>query len=307
MYLLPSRLASLAELELSFKHAGEAHDLYARTSDDVEGMLTQTPEAVTREALLTEMSDLYEREFALLAKANNVAEAFSTIERVRGRIVTEMLRNVGDRSKLVAELNPALEDQITTLKLQLAKATGFAGPIVISRTGPAGDDRSANPAESLRPHPCLVRAHGRASGNLSDHNLPRHSLRTQLLSGRRLAMYSPPPPRKRKVDDKLVRANVFVLEIRTPGQDGLRCALFPFNWAVFERLLPSTGLESAGLDRCAISLFANKLGRKYRLFSGGSWNTNMTNPSSPLPHTPRLCHCQALARKRAEIIALAHY
>ena len=125
MYLLPSRLASLAELELSFKRAREARDLYARATDDVEGMLTQTPEAITREALLTEMSDLYEREFALSAKANNVAEAFSTIERVRGRIVTEMLRNVGDRSKLVAELNPALEDQITNLKLQLAKATSL--------------------------------------------------------------------------------------------------------------------------------------------------------------------------------------
>jgi CHAT domain-containing protein len=122
MYLLPSRLASLAELELSFKRAREAHDLYARATDDVEGMLTQTPEAITREALLTEMSDLYEREFVLAAEQYNVAEALSTIERVRGRIVAEMLRNIGDRSRLVGELNPALEDQITNLKLQLAKA-----------------------------------------------------------------------------------------------------------------------------------------------------------------------------------------
>jgi CHAT domain-containing protein len=125
MYLLPSRLATLAELELSFKRARDARDLYARAPDDVEGMLTQTAEAVTREALLTEMSDLYEREFVLAAEDNNVAEALSTIERIRGRIVTEMLRNVGDRSKFVTELNPVLEDQITTLKLRLAKATSL--------------------------------------------------------------------------------------------------------------------------------------------------------------------------------------
>src|SRR5260370_27020326 len=47
-----------------------------------------------------------------------------------------------------------------------------------------------------------------------------------------------------------------------PGQDGMRCALFPISNAAFEGLFPVTGFQSAGFDRCAISWFASRPGGK---------------------------------------------
>jgi hypothetical protein len=63
-------------------------------------------------------------------------------------------------------------------------------------------------------------------------------------------MYGPPPGCKRKVrGTRLVCANVYGLcwSEKTPGQDGMRHALFPFSYAVLGRLLPGPGFESAGL------------------------------------------------------------
>jgi hypothetical protein len=42
----------------------------------------------------------------------------------------------------------------------------------------------------------------------------------------------------------------------------MRCALVTISYSVSKRLLPVTGLESAGFDRCAISLFASRPGKK---------------------------------------------
>src|ERR1700676_3428500 len=45
-----------------------------------------------------------------------------------------------------------------------------------------------------------------------------------------------------------------------PGWNALRS--FPHKLFSLERLLPVTGLESAGFDRCAISSFASRPGKK---------------------------------------------
>jgi hypothetical protein len=80
-------------------------------------------------------------------------------------------------------------------------------------------------------------------------------------------MYGPPPNCKRKKRATgLVCAHVYGLgwSERTPGRDGMRCALFPFTTPVMEDFVRvrGSGFESAGLDRCAISWFVCKPGRK---------------------------------------------
>ncbi len=76
-------------------------------------------------------------------------------------------------------------------------------------------------------------------------------------------MYGPPPCRKRKVRVTGWSAQMYSAFVGAvaPGQDGMRRALFPLVMQP-ERLLPVTGFESAGFDRCAISLFASRPGRK---------------------------------------------
>src|SRR6266704_733776 len=76
-------------------------------------------------------------------------------------------------------------------------------------------------------------------------------------------MYGPPPVCKRKRDGQggLRKCMRPLLEESLPAM--MECAalsshLVGQSW----RLLPVTGFESAGFDRCAISWFASRLGRK---------------------------------------------
>jgi len=57
---------------------------------------------------------------------------------------------------------------------------------------------------------------------------------------------------------ELAEVRRFVPE--TFQHDGMRCAPVLFSWTVLGRLLPVTGLESAGFDRCVISYFASRPG-----------------------------------------------
>ena len=59
-------------------------------------------------------------------------------------------------------------------------------------------------------------------------------------------MYGPPPNCKREREAGLVCANVYGLRWseKTPGQDGMRYALFPFSWAVLEDFFPDRVLRA---------------------------------------------------------------
>jgi hypothetical protein len=86
-------------------------------------------------------------------------------------------------------------------------------------------------------------------------------------------MYGLPPCRKRKMRMAGWSAQMYsaFVGVIAPGQDGMRRALFPLSNAVSGRLLPDSGFESAGFDRCAISLFASRPGRKFLLSSRSRW------------------------------------
>ncbi len=87
----------------------------------------------------------------------------------------------------------------------------------------------------------------------------------QLPDCRQTGMYGPPLRRNRKVSvTRLVCANVYGLYWSESLLARMECAALssPLVIQSRERLLPVTGLESAGFDRCAISSFASRPGKK---------------------------------------------
>jgi CHAT domain-containing protein len=125
MYLAPEILLTLARLKAAEHRDSEAEQYFNRATDVVEGMLAQTTDIHARQALLTTMSYVYTDHFAMAAKNNDVESAYRIIERVRGRILSELLINKPTLKDL-DELNPEIEDKITSLKLQLATASNPA-------------------------------------------------------------------------------------------------------------------------------------------------------------------------------------
>jgi hypothetical protein len=77
-------------------------------------------------------------------------------------------------------------------------------------------------------------------------------------------MYGPPPRRKRKVRvtgwSAQMYAAFFGVDYSWPGWNALRSV--PIQLGSLGRLLPSSGFENAGFDRCAILMFASRPGRK---------------------------------------------
>jgi hypothetical protein len=82
-------------------------------------------------------------------------------------------------------------------------------------------------------------------------------------------MYGPPLRREQKVSVTGWSAQMYTAFVGVdhswPGWNALRP--FPIELVNLGKLLPVTGLESAGFDRCAISRFACKPDRKHRLRS----------------------------------------
>lgn len=121
MYLAPGILLSIARMKIALGKDAQASALLQRAADVIEGMLAHTTDIRARDAMLGIMSDVYKEDFALAAKHNDVAHAFAIIEQVRGRFLSELLVNKKSVRDL-GESNIQLEDQISSLKLQLVKA-----------------------------------------------------------------------------------------------------------------------------------------------------------------------------------------
>ena len=109
--------------------------------------------------------------------------------------------------------------------------------------------------------------------------------------------------------DGLVCANVFGLcwsRSSWPGWNALR-SRSPFSYAVLEGLLPSSGLESAGFDRCAISWFASRPGRKSLTSVSSRWSVDVgiahaiSKPGLSQAPSAGQSGCQAVGQHRRPI------
>lgn len=124
---LPARMQFLATLRVREGRHAEADLMYTRAEDQVDAQLALTPTGA-RYLLLKSTSDIYSDHFALIAEHRpSVSAAYQIIERVRGRILADLLRS----GSLGKAGNPTAEREISALRLRLARATS---PAEIART-----------------------------------------------------------------------------------------------------------------------------------------------------------------------------
>jgi CHAT domain-containing protein len=119
-YLLPLRLQTLAQLQVSQGKYVEANATYDRASDILDAMIGNVQSANAKIGLITSMSAIYTEHFALLADhLKDTGQAFSVLEHARGRVTTDLLTS--GRPPDTQE-GQEIEKQINRLNLQLAKA-----------------------------------------------------------------------------------------------------------------------------------------------------------------------------------------
>jgi len=119
LYTLPRHIGTLAGVQVREGKFSEADRTYDRAAAFIDASIGNDPAMLDKTALIKSASNLYVAHFRLLTeRLHNPAKAYSVVEQVRGRILTDMLLG-GSATSLKAEEN---ERAISSLRLQLTNA-----------------------------------------------------------------------------------------------------------------------------------------------------------------------------------------
>jgi CHAT domain-containing protein len=116
LYFVPRNLGIKAEIMARLGNAKASNDLYEKSADLLDALLSKVPTPMVERQLLSDLSAVYAGHFASLSGLGRLADAFRVIERARGRVEAQAL----SRHEIIPphEPNPA-EQQLTKLNLQL--------------------------------------------------------------------------------------------------------------------------------------------------------------------------------------------
>jgi CHAT domain-containing protein len=164
MFMVPGNLAIKARILQKLGKPKEAENLYQQGTKVLDVMLAHVPTAETERLLLTELSDLYNGYFELLADAGRFADAFSVIEAARGRIETQQLEY--DQSEIPHAIT-ADDKELQELEVALIKTSGGSSNATVaalrsdqySTQGGRSNIRTATLAQlqaSLKPTELLI-------------------------------------------------------------------------------------------------------------------------------------------------------
>jgi CHAT domain-containing protein len=116
MYFAPKNLAIKAQILLRLGNVKASNDLYEKSADMLDALLSKTPTPMVERQLLSDLSDVYAGYFASLCNQGRIPDAFRTIERARGRIEAQGLSH----HELVIPHQPTPADLwLTHLNVQL--------------------------------------------------------------------------------------------------------------------------------------------------------------------------------------------
>lgn len=116
MYFVPKNLGIKAQIVLRLGNLKASNDLYEKSADMLDALLSKTPTPMVERQLLNDLSNVYAGYFASLCNQGRIPDAFRTIERARGRIEAQGLSN----HELFIPHEPTPADlRLTRLNVQL--------------------------------------------------------------------------------------------------------------------------------------------------------------------------------------------
>jgi CHAT domain-containing protein len=115
LYFVPRNLATKAQIMARLGNTKASNDLYEKSADLLDALLSKVPTPTVERQLLTDLSVVYAGYFVSLSDQGKLADAFRVIERARGRVEAQALAH-----QVIPphEPNPA-EQHLTSLNVEL--------------------------------------------------------------------------------------------------------------------------------------------------------------------------------------------
>lgn len=116
LYFVPKNLAVKAEIMARLGNVKASNDLYGKSADLLDGLLSKVPTPMVERQLLSDLSTVYAGYFVSLTNQGRMADAFRAIERARGRVEAQALAH----HEVIAPGEPdAPQARLTSLNVQL--------------------------------------------------------------------------------------------------------------------------------------------------------------------------------------------
>lgn len=122
-YYVPRNLTILADLKARQGRITEAKQLYQQAEDVIDGMLGGD-DSYWNSTIAAAMSQTYLQHFELLAKQDDTASAFRTLERVRGRTLAIVLADTKAASRAGDTETAAADGYVANTQLRIMQANG---------------------------------------------------------------------------------------------------------------------------------------------------------------------------------------
>ncbi len=116
MYFVPRNLAIKAEILARLGEVQESDDLYEKSADLLDALLSRVPTPMIERQLLDDLSVVYAGYFASLSSQGKLTDAFRVIERARGRIEAQALSH---HAVIPPHAPSPAELKLTSLNVQL--------------------------------------------------------------------------------------------------------------------------------------------------------------------------------------------
>lgn len=123
LYFVPKNLAIKAEILARLGQTKASNDLYEKSMDLLDSLLSKAPTPTVERQLLADLSVVYAGYFASLSNSGRIADAFHVIERARGRVEAESLAH---HDVIVPHEPNAAEQQLTKLNVELLNSDDSA-------------------------------------------------------------------------------------------------------------------------------------------------------------------------------------
>ncbi len=119
MYFVPKNLAIKAEIMKRLGNVKASNDLYEKSADLLDALLSKVPTPMVERQLLSDLSMVYAGYFVSLTDQGRMTDAFRAIERARGRVEVQALAH---REVVAPGESDTGEVRLTKLNVQLLNA-----------------------------------------------------------------------------------------------------------------------------------------------------------------------------------------